>query len=50
LLLLAQSYGQVNTKVHIQVIQHMDAGMTVVEACRAVGMPRNSFNFNRGGS
>jgi len=28
-----------------QVIQHMNAGMTVVEACRAVGMPRSSFYY-----
>lgn len=29
----------------IQVIQHMNAGMTVVEACKAVGMPRSSFYY-----
>ena len=26
-------------------IQHMNAGMTVVEACREAGMPRSSFNY-----
>ena len=29
----------------MQVIQHMNAGMTVVEACRIVGMPRSSFYY-----
>ena len=29
----------------LQVIQHMNAGMTVVEACREVGMPRSSFYY-----
>ena len=29
----------------LPVIQHMNAGMTVVEACRAVGMPRSSFYY-----
>jgi len=28
-----------------QVIQHMNSGMTVVEACREVGMARSSFYF-----
>ncbi len=28
-----------------QVIQHMNSGMTVVEACREVGMPRSSFYY-----
>jgi hypothetical protein len=28
-----------------QVIQHMNDGMTVVEACREVGMPRSSFYY-----
>ena len=28
-----------------QVIQHMNRGMTVVEACREVGMPRSSFYY-----
>jgi len=27
----------------LQVIQHMHAGMSVVDACRIVGMPRSSF-------
>jgi len=27
----------------LQVIQHMNAGMTVVEACREVGIARSSF-------
>jgi hypothetical protein len=31
--------------VALQVIQHMNAGLTVVEACRAVGMPRSSFYY-----
>jgi len=29
----------------LQVIQHMNAGMTVVEACREVGMSRSSFYY-----
>ena len=29
----------------LQVIQHMNAGMSVVEACQAVGMSRSSFYF-----
>jgi hypothetical protein len=29
----------------LQVIQHMNNGMTVVEACREVGMPRSSFYY-----
>src|SRR4030043_2324266 len=28
-----------------QVIQHMNNGMTVVDACREVGMPRSSFYY-----
>jgi hypothetical protein len=28
-----------------QVIQYMNSGMTVVEACREVGMPRSSFYY-----
>jgi hypothetical protein len=28
-----------------QVIQHMNSGMTVVEACREVGMARSSFYY-----
>jgi len=28
-----------------QVIQHMNSGMTVVDACREVGMPRSSFYY-----
>jgi hypothetical protein len=28
-----------------QVIQYMNTGMTVVEACREVGMPRSSFYY-----
>jgi hypothetical protein len=28
-----------------QVIQYLNNGMTVVEACREVGMPRSSFNY-----
>jgi len=28
-----------------QVIQHMNSGMTVFEACREVGMPRGSFYY-----
>ena len=35
--------SRVNTAV--QVIQYMNAGMTVVEACKAVGMPRSSFYY-----
>jgi hypothetical protein len=35
--------SRVNTA--IQVIQYMNAGMTVVEACKAVGMPRSSFYY-----
>ena len=33
----------INTAV--QVIQYMNNGMTVVEACREVGMPRSSFYY-----
>ena len=29
----------------LQVIQHMNAGMTVVEACREVGIARSSFYY-----
>ena len=29
----------------LQVIQYMNNGMTVVEACQAVGMPRSSFYY-----
>ena len=29
----------------LQVIQHMNAGMSVVEACREVGIPRSSFYY-----
>lgn len=29
----------------LQVIQQMNNGMTVVEACRAVGMSRSSFYY-----
>jgi hypothetical protein len=29
----------------LQVIQHMHSGMSVVEACRIVGMPRSSFYY-----
>jgi hypothetical protein len=35
--------SRVNTA--LQVIQHMNDGMTVVEACQAVGMPRSSFYY-----
>jgi hypothetical protein len=28
-----------------QVIQHMNSGMTVVDACREVGMARSSFYY-----
>jgi ACT domain-containing protein len=28
-----------------QVIQHMNSGMTVVDACREVGIPRSSFYY-----
>jgi ACT domain-containing protein len=28
-----------------QVIHHMHSGMSVVDACRAVGMPRSSFYY-----
>jgi hypothetical protein len=28
-----------------QVIRHMNTGMTVVKACKAVGMPRSSFYY-----
>ena len=35
--------SRVNTA--LQVIQHMNNGMTVVEACKAVGMPRSSFYY-----
>ncbi len=28
-----------------QVIQHMNTGMTVVDACREVGIPRSSFYY-----
>jgi hypothetical protein len=35
--------SRINTAV--QVIQNMNAGMTVVEACKAVGMPRSSFYY-----
>jgi hypothetical protein len=31
--------------VVIQVIQYMNSGMTVAEACREVGMPRSSFYY-----
>jgi hypothetical protein len=29
----------------LQVIEHMNAGMSVVDACRIVGMPRSSFYY-----
>jgi len=29
----------------LQVIQHMNTGMSVVDACRIVGMPRSSFYY-----
>jgi hypothetical protein len=29
----------------VQVIQYMNTGMTVVEACKAVGVPRSSFYY-----
>ena len=29
----------------LQVIQHMNAGMTVVEACRELGIARSSFYY-----
>ena len=29
----------------MQVIQHMNNGMTVVEACQTVGMPRSTFYY-----
>ena len=29
----------------LQVIQHKNPGMTVVEACQTVGMPRSSFYY-----
>ena len=29
----------------IQVVEYMNIGMTVVEACKAVGMPRSSFYY-----
>lgn len=35
--------SRVNTA--LQVIQHMNAGMSVVEACREVGIPRSSFYY-----
>jgi hypothetical protein len=35
--------SRVNTA--LQVIHHMNEGLTVVEACRAVGIPRSSFYY-----
>jgi hypothetical protein len=35
--------SRVNTAM--QVIQHMNEGMSVVEACQTVGMPRSSFYY-----
>lgn len=35
--------SRINTA--LQVIQHMNDGMSVVEACRLVGMPRSSFYY-----
>jgi DNA-binding IclR family transcriptional regulator len=35
--------SRVNTA--LQVIQHMNDGMTVVEACKEVGIPRSSFYY-----
>ena len=35
--------SRVNTA--LQVIQYMNQGMTVVEACQEVGMPRSSFYY-----
>lgn len=35
--------SRINTAV--QVIQHMNNGMTVVEACKEVGIPRSSFYY-----
>ena len=29
----------------LQVIQHVNEGMTMVEACQSVGMPRSSFYY-----
>ena len=34
--------SRVNTA--LQVIQHMNDGMTVVSACKEVGIPRSTFN------
>jgi hypothetical protein len=31
--------------IALQVIKYMNAGMSVVEACQAVGMPRSSFYY-----
>lgn len=39
---LAKS-ARVNTA--LQVIQHMNNGMTVAEACRTVGIPRSSYYY-----
>jgi len=39
---LAKS-SRINTAM--QVIQHMNGGMTVVDACKAVGMARSSFYY-----
>jgi ACT domain-containing protein len=35
--------SRVNTA--LQVIQHMNDGMSVIDACRKVGMPRSSFYY-----
>jgi 5-bromo-4-chloroindolyl phosphate hydrolysis protein len=35
--------SRINTAV--QAIQYMNTGMTIVEACKAVGMPRSSFYY-----
>jgi hypothetical protein len=35
--------SRINTMT--QVIQHMNSGLTVVEACRIVDISRRSFNF-----
>lgn len=35
--------SRINTA--LQVIQHMNDGMTVVEACKEVGIPRSSFYY-----
>ena len=42
---MASIKQQVRTNRALQVIQHSNDGMTIVEACREVGIPRSTFYY-----